>query len=464
MAALSYDLCVVGAGPGGFSAATRAARRGARVCLVEAGRMGGTCLNSGCIPARAIGTTAWMASLLKRGQEMGIEVEGLRTVWSKVVARKERIIGQLRDGLTQLASRRKIHVVMGEAAWEGGNRVTVRTGEGSCPVSVEAGRLIVATGSKPCPLPSAPFDGRRVLSSDDVLCLPELPGRIAIVGGGVVGCEFASYLAPLGVAVTILEGQDQLLPGGDREVARALAAIFRRAGIRVCTEASVERIAVSPAGVEVWSQGAGPLSVDQVLVTVGRRPNTTGFGWEAAGVLLAPSGAVPVDCRLETPSPGVFAVGDILGQHQTAYTAAYEGAVAAENALGAQEAVDYAPIPDCIFTIPEVASVGLTEERCQEQGIPAAASRVPWSASGRAMTLEETEGFLKVVYDTRTQRVLGVHLLGPRSTDLIGEAALALRCGFTLPQMARMIHGHPTLAEAFSEACARPFGEALYVA
>lgn len=459
----SYDLCVIGAGPGGFAAATRAAQRGARVALVEARELGGVCLNTGCIPARAIGTTAWLAAAVRRGAALGVKIGGYEIVWPDAVARKDRIVRRLREGLYQLAQARKIALIAGRAVVAGRGEVEVTPTDGGPRHGLTARGIIVATGSSPNPLPTIPFDGTRVLSSDDLLRLPALPKRLAVIGGGVVGCEFASYLAPLGVAVTVFEQAPQLLPGQDLEIAQALEAVLTKAGAKVYTGTRIVAVAVTQEGVTLrWGDGQ-IAAADQVLVTVGRRPNTQALGLEQAGVTLNGGGFVPVDEHLRTSAAGCLAIGDILGQYQTAYTATYEGAVAAENALGGTRRVDYAAVPECIFTMPEIAAVGLTERQAQSQGFPTAVSRIPWSASGRAMTLDETEGLIKVVFDAQTQRLLGVQMMGPRATDLIAEASLALRQGLTLSAVVEVLHGHPTLAETLWEASAQPLMQSLYV-
>lgn len=466
-----YDVCVIGAGPGGFAAATRAAQRGARVALIEAGALGGCCLNVGCIPARAIGTTAWLASAVRRGAALGVKISGYEIVWSDALARKDRIVRRLREGLKQLAQARRIDLIAGRAVLAGPGQVDVTpsspaeergAGGAKGTVPVRAKTVIVATGSSPRPWPSAPYDGRRVLSSDDLLRAPALPQRLVIMGGGVIGCEFASYLAPMGVSITVVEQAPQLLPGQDAGIAQALTAVLTKAGVRVQTGTSITSLQVGDDGVAVgW--GAETLQADQVLITVGRQPNTRGLGLEQAGVALTPTGHIRVDAFLRTTAPTMWAVGDLLGQHQTAYTASYEGAVAAENALGGRRTVDYTAVPDCIFTLPEIGAVGMTQAQAVARGIAAMVSRVPWSVCGRAATLEETDGFVQVVYEPSSRKVLGVQIIGPRATDLIAEAALALTQGATLEAMTGVVHGHPTLSEMLWEACAQPLAQSLYV-
>ena len=468
--ATPFDVCVVGGGPGGFAAATRAAAHGAAVCLIEARELGGVCLNTGCIPSRAIGTTATVASLIRRGGRFGVKVPAPEIVWPDVIARKDRVVRRLRDGLTQLAQQRRIQLVAGRAVLRGAGQVAATPAGSAAATVVEARTVIVATGSRPRSWAIAPFDGRRILSSDDLLRAAQLPRRLAIIGGGVIGCEFASYLAPLGVEVTVYELAPQLLPGQDAELAKALETSLTRAGVRVFTGAAVTAVTPGEADILVQgpSTGSGPapcdVRVDQVLVTVGRQPNTAGIGLEQAGVTLTPAGYVQVDRHLRAAAQTVFAVGDILGRHQTAYTASEEGAVAAENALGALQTVDYTVVPDVIFTIPEIATVGLTEAQARGTGHPSVAvSRIPWSVSGRAQTLDETEGFIKVVYETMGHRLLGVQMIGPRATDLIAEATLALKQQMTLADLVNVLHAHPTLSELLWEAAAQPLGRALYV-
>ena len=462
MGTTRYDLCVIGAGPGGFAAATRAAQRGARVALVEARELGGTCLNRGCIPARAIGTTAWLASVVQRSQTLGIRIGQHEVVWPDAVARKDRIVRRLREGLRQLVQARKIDLVAGRAVLAGADRVEVTPVAGGAPTTVDAGAIVLSMGSSPAPLPMAPFDGRQLISSDELLQATALPKRLVVIGGGVIGCEFASYLAPLGVEVTVFEREPQLLPGQDTDLAQALAATFTRLGVRLQTGTSVTAVIPGASDVVVqWGQGQA-VRADQVLVTVGRRPNTRETGVEAVGIVLTPSGHVRVDAQLRTSVPTIFAVGDLLGQHQTAYTASYEGMVAAENVLGGSRAVNYAAVPECIFTLPEIASVGLTETQARAAGNPIGVSRVPWTISGRALTLDETDGFVKIVYHQTTQQVLGVQVMGPRATDLIAEATIVIQRGLALPALVEVLHGHPTLSEGLWEAAAQPLMQALY--
>ena len=475
--ATSFDVCVIGGGPGGFAAATRAAARGARGCLVEARELGGGWLHTGCIPSRAIGATATVCSLVRRGERFGVKTSAPEIVWPDVLARKDRIVRRLRDGLTQLARQRRIELVAGRAVLQGAGRVVVASAGSTTTTVLDTKTVIVATGARPRGWAVAPFDGRRILSSDDLLRIPQLPQRLAVIGGGVIGCEFASYLAPMGVEVTVYELAPQVLPGQDPDLANALEASLTKAGVRVFTNARVTAVTPGAAdmvihmasGAEPEPGGGGgsphpPVHVDQVLVTIGRQPNTANLGLEQAGVTLTPSGHVQVDRHLRAAAQTVFAVGDILGRHQTAYTAGEEGAVAAENALGALQTVDYAVVPDCLFTLPEMATVGLTEPQAREHGhTSVAVSRIPWSVSGRAQTLDETEGFVKVVYDSSDQRLLGVQIIGPRATDLIAEAALALKQQMTLTDLVRVLHAHPTLSELLWEAAAQPLGRALYV-
>lgn len=461
--ATPYDVCVIGAGPGGFSAATRAAARQARVALVEAKALGGVCLNSGCIPSRAIGTTATVASLVRRSDRFGVKTAGTaEIVWPDAIARKDRIVRRLQDGLAQLATQRHIDVFQGRAVLQGPGRVAISSG-GSATTVLETRTIIVATGSRPKAWNVAPFDGRRILSSDDLLRATELPKRLAIIGGGVIGCEFASYLAQLGVEVTVYEMAPQLLSGNDAELAQALANSLTRAGARVITGALVKTVTAREHDVLIQAGEGQETTADQVLVTIGRQPNTAGLGLEQAGVTLTPSGCVNTDKYLRAAAQTIFAVGDVLGRLQTAYTASEEGAVAAENALGAMQTVDESVIPDCIFTIPEIATVGLTEAQARKAGLSVAVSRVPWTACGRAMTLDESDGFMKLVYDTASQKILGAQIIGPRATDLIGEATVAVKRGLTLSDLAATLHAHPTLSEMFWEAAAQPLGRALYV-
>lgn len=457
----SYDICVLGGGPGGLSAAIRGAQQGAQVCLVDPGPLGGTCLNRGCIPARALGTTARLMGQLKRAESLGIKLRDLQVDLNLVLVRKERILRRLRAGLVGLLQRSKVTWFEGRGILQGQQEVEVQASNG--PVQgLKTKTIILATGSKPGSIPNCPVDGKVVLSSDDILELRDLPSSLIVVGAGVVGSEFASYFSDLGVTVTLVEAADQILPSEDTRISEAFSQSLRRRGVTILIRSQVEGITRQASGAAVTLTGGKVLTSDLVLVATGRSPVLP----EGSGVLglKLERGSLPTDETLRTSVSTIFGIGDLLGEYQLACTASYEGALAAENATGQPRCVDYSVVPDAIYTEPEIASVGLTEAEATVKGAMVRVSRLSFAGFARAQTLEETEGFVQVVADRSDGRLLGVQMFGARATDLIGEAALALKQGLTLRHLVDTIHGHPTMSESLWEASAMALGQSIYYA
>ncbi|MBI3318042.1 MAG: dihydrolipoyl dehydrogenase [Candidatus Omnitrophica bacterium] len=457
----SYDLCVLGGGPGGFSAAVRSARTGARVCLVDPGPLGGTCLNRGCIPSRALGTTARFMAQMRKAETLGIQVGDFRVDLKKVLERKERILRRLRGGLGALLSRSEVTWLQGEGVLRGPQEVEVLA-EGRPGVGVRPKRIILATGSSPGCIPSCPSDGKAVVTSDEILDLAELPTSLIVVGAGVIGCEFASYFADLGVPVTLVEAAGQILPGQDPDISRAFQESLKRRGVKVHVNSKVQGIQAVSGSPSVTLTDGQALKACLVLVAAGRSPRLPG-GVEEAGVKLE-EGSVAVDEMLRTSAPSIYAIGDLLGEHQLAGTASYEGSLAAENALGQKRKADYRVVPETIYTEPEIASVGQTQSQAAALGLKVKVSRLSFTGFPRAQTLEETEGFIQVVADGKSGELLGVQMIGARATDLIGEAALAIRERLTLRQLEETLHAHPTMSESLWEASAAALDRSIYYA
>jgi dihydrolipoamide dehydrogenase len=483
--AQAFDLVVVGGGPGGYPAAIRAAQLGLKAALVEKERVGGVCLNWGCIPTKAMLRSAEVLETMQHGAEYGVLADNVRLDYSAVLKRKERVVKNLTDGVASLLKASGVTVVDGHARFVGPNTVEV-VGVGEAPLGdggprynappagdgrprarLEGRNLIVATGSTPVLLPIPGIDLPGVVTSDGAFLLGEVPKRIVIIGASAVGAEWASMFSAFGADVTMVELLPTLLPAEDEDLGKALAHSFARRGIKVQTQRTVSEITPAAKAKGKGSGGDGPLRVtitdpdgqhptqvetDVVLVGVGRRPNTGGLDLERAGVATDQRGWVEVDDRLRTNVPGIHAIGDVTGKVLLAHVASHQGLVAAGVIAGHDERMNYRAVPAATFTHPEVASVGLTEAKAREAGHDVVVGRFPFTALGRAQTYGVTEGLVKVVAERKYREVLGVHIIGPSASDLIPEGVLAMHLEATLDDIADTIHAHPTLGESGMEA------------
>ena len=494
----TFDLVVVGGGPGGYPAAIRAAQLGLKTALVEKERPGGVCLNWGCIPTKAMLRSAEVLETMQHSAEYGVLADNVRLDYSAVVKRKERVTKTLTDGVASLLKANGVTVVNGHARFVGPTAVeVVAVGEaplgaggplynappapdGRPQARLEGRSLIVATGSTPVLLPIPGIDLPGVVTSDGAFLLGEVPRRIVIIGASAVGAEWATMFNAFGSEVTMVELLPTLLPAEDEDMGRTLARSFTRRGIKVQTGRTVSEITQVAGGkggkggkratalqVTVTDpDGQHPTQVetDVVLVGVGRRPNTEGLDLERAGVATNARGWVEVDDRLRTNVPGVHAIGDVTGKVLLAHVASHQGLVAAAVLAGHDERMDYRVVPAATFTHPEVASVGLTEAKAAEAGHDVVVGRFPFTALGRAQTYGSTEGLVKVVADTRYGEVLGVHIIGPSASDLIPEGVLAMHLEATLDDIADTIHAHPTLGESTMEATMVALGLPVHTA
>ncbi len=458
-----FDVVVLGGGPGGYVAAIRAAQLGRTVCLVEKGQLGGTCLNRGCIPTKALVSSSHALAMARRLSEFGVDVGEARPRFDRMLARKDQIVARLRAGVAWLLKKNKVTVVSGVGRLAGRGRVELDAAGG--PSRVEARHVIVATGSEPIVFPSFGYDGRTVVTSEEALEFPDVPGSLLIVGGGVIGCELAFVFSSLGTKVTVVDVMPTVLPGEDPDCAAAVAASLASRGVELRTGVRIERIAPSDdgGGVVATLEDGGRLEAERALISVGRRPSSEQIGLEGAGVATGPKGEILVNERMETSAPGVYAVGDVVGKAMLAHVASAQGIVAAHNVSGGDRRMAYHAIPVAIFTSPEVASVGLGERRAREEGMDVRVGKFPFSASGRARAMGETEGFVKVIADAGTDRMLGVHIVGPCASELISEPAAAVRMRLTVAQFAEAVRAHPTLAEAIGEAADAVHGLAIHV-
>jgi len=463
-----FDLIVLGAGTGGYTAAFRAAQLGMNVALVDQGKIGGTCLHVGCIPTKALLESAEFFARIKKAKDFGILLEGQPDFdYEAIAKRRDQVVKRMWTGLKSLVDKNKVTWIAGRARFEGPTtiRVALVTEDGR-PASGSSGGervitakdVIIATGSRVKSLPGLVPDGRRIITSDDVTTKAELPKSIAIVGGGAVGSEFASLFHDLGVAVTLLEYLPGIIPLEDKDASAALERSFTRRGIKVMTKARFDAasVKVSDGGVTlmVGPEGspAAELKVDQLLVATGRAPNTEDLGLEKTKVQLE-RGFIKVDGWMRTGQEHVYAIGDAIGGLMLAHVAAHEGIVAVHEIAGeGPEPIDYDHQPRATYTHPQVASIGLTEQQCTERGIEIKKGVFNFAAVAKAVIVGETEGFAKVIADANTDEVLGVHLVGPGVTDLIAEAALGMTLEATAWEIGAATHPHPTLAEVIGEA------------
>ncbi|GAV26481.1 dihydrolipoyl dehydrogenase [Carboxydothermus islandicus] len=455
-----YDVAILGGGPGGYVAAIRAAQLGLTVAVVEKDELGGTCLNRGCIPTKALVSVAERLHQIKNSEVFGIEVSGYNFNFKKAAERKNQVVERLVKGIHYLFKKNKITLIKGTGRLTGKNEITVETSDGL--EKVEAKNIILATGSKPALIPALGYDGERVITSDEALNLEKLPAEMVIIGGGVIGSEFATIFSEMGVKVAIVELLPSILANTDKEVSRYLTTLFKKRGIQVKTKVAVKEVKKGEKITVVLENGE-ELITDMVLISIGRVLNTRNIGLEEVGVALGPKGEVLVDEYLRTNVENIYAIGDITGKMQLAHVASAQGIRVVENLVGEPKPMSYDVVPGCIFTLPEIAMVGLTSQEAEEKGIKIITGKFPFQASGKAVAMEETEGFVKIIADFYTHRILGGHIVGPHATDLIGEIALAVQKGLTLEEVAHTIHAHPSLPEAVMEAAEAALNRAIHI-
>ncbi len=446
------DVLVIGAGPGGYVAAIRAAQLGKKVTLVEKENVGGTCLNVGCIPSKALISAAERYEQMQNDPGMGIVAENVKVDFAKVQEWKQGIVAKLTGGVESLLKGNKVEVISGEAIFLGPNEVRVNREYESERLKFE--HCIVATGSKPTELKAFPFGGR-ILSSTEVLNLSELPKSMVVIGGGYIGVELSQMFAKFGTEVTLLEAESQILPTFERQLAQLVQKNMKKLKINVVRNAMAQSVEQNEDSVTVTytvKDKEEQVTADYLLVTVGRKPNTEDLGLDIAGVKVDEKGLIVVDDQCRTSNERIFAIGDIVAGPALAHKASYEGKVAAEVIAGQASAVDYKVIPSVVFSDPEVATVGLTEAEAKEKGYEVAAGKFPYAANGRALSLNSTDGFVKVVANKENGVILGAQIIGSEASNLIAELALAIEMGATLEDVALTIHAHPTLGEMTMEA------------
>jgi len=449
-----YDAAVIGAGIGGYVSAIRLAQLGKRVALIERERLGGMCLNWGCIPTKTLLATADLLGKVKRSEEFGVSVGDVSVDFQKVMARKDAVVDRLIRGVQFLVKKNKIQLVEGEGRILSRNQIGVAKADGSGE-TIETENIVIATGSEEARHSYAEIDEEKILTTKGALRLKKAPESLAVIGGDIIGIEFAVIFNALGTNVKILEASPNLLPALDGDIGRGYQRILKKKGIEVHLNTDVRSVEVKPSG-RVGTRAVvkdSPLDIEteKALITDSRRPVSKDLGLEKVGVQTR-DGFIVVDEHLRTNVPSIYAVGDVTGGKMFAHVAIAEGVAAAENIAGLESTIDYSTVPTCMYCQPEVASVGLSEAEAKEQGYNVAVGKFPLLANGGALALGETDGFAKVVCEGETGEILGIHLVAPHATDLIGEAALAMRMECTPEELGSLMHPHPTISEALMEA------------
>jgi len=458
------DVVIIGGGTGGYVAAIKAAQLGLKTILMEKDKLGGVCLNWGCIPTKALVSTAELINHLQRAGEFGIQVKDYSIDFPAIMKRKEMITWRLSSGVEQLLKANQVRVIKGEGQIIKPGTVEVTDAAGKKEI-IKTKNIIIATGSKVMRLPIPGIDNEGVITSDGALSLSELPSRMVIIGGGVVGIEFAGIFKTLGVEVTVVEMLPRILLPIDEEIAFRLTQVLKRKGIEILTDSKVKEIKKNHQNLEVListSDGEKKLETEKVLLAAGRVPELGNIDVQSLGIELD-KGAIKVDEKMMTNIPGIYAVGDVVGKIMLAHVASREGIVAVENIAGKKVLMDYKVVPNCVFSMPEVASVGLTEEEARKENSNIKVSKFPFIANGKALGMGETEGMVKIIADADTSELLGFHILGAHASDLIAEGTLALSVEATAFEIVNTIHAHPTLAETIAEAAEGITGKPIHI-
>lgn len=458
-----YDLVIIGAGPGGYTAAIYAAHHGLKVAVVEKNAPGGVCLNLGCIPTKAIASKAYPL----RNSDSAIASSSPEENFAKAFSHSAKVVKQLSQGVKFLLQKNGIDLINGHAVFDSPRTIRVAGADGGLLRTIDdPANIVIATGSAPAGIPTAQRDGINILDSNDVIGLDAHPGDLLIIGGGYIGCEFADIFSALGCNVTIVEALDRLLPGADNDLSAALERAFKRKGIRVHTETKVDKITHDTRITAGLSSG-GEVTADKALIAVGRTPNTAGIGLENAGVTVE-DGIIEVNDFMQTGAPGIYAIGDVTGKIALAHVASAQARVAVDNILGANNerpgrAMDYAAIPSVVYTDPEIASVGITEDAARESGQDVITSRFPFAAAGKAVVAGRPEGFIKLIADSQSGRILGGHIFGIQASELSAALTIAVQWRLTAEQLEHTVFAHPTVSESIHEAAEGVFGKPIHI-
>lgn len=457
---MNKDVIVIGGGPGGYVAAIKAAQLGADVCLIERDKVGGTCLNRGCIPTKALWRNAEILNTLKHIKEFGIELDGYSINIEEVQSRKQKVVDQLVSGIEQLLKANKIEVINGTASLIDKNTIAVTLFDGSTK-ELTAKNIIIATGSKTSIPPIEGADLEGILTSDELLNFKEIPKRLTIIGGGIIGMEFAGIFSAMGSTITVIN-RSSILKRVDSDIVKRFSVSVKKKGVELITDCSVDKIEKRDGLFYVIGEskkGKYEVEAEALLVATGRDPLLEGINLEGVGIEFSKRG-IKVDANYETNIKGIYAIGDVNGKNMLAHAASHQGIGVAEKIMGVENS-SHSPVPDCIFVFPEISSVGITEDEAKEQGIKYNSSKFLFGANGKALSLGESEGFVKVLSNEQ-EEIIGVHIMGPHASDLIHEGTLAISAKLKIDDIKNTIHAHPTLSEAFHEAVCGLKGEAIH--
>ena len=461
MAMDKFDVCVIGTGPGGYVAAIKAGQKGLKTALIEKSNFGGTCLNIGCIPTKTLIASAEVLHSARHAADFGVEITGeIKPNWTKMLKRKEEVLEKLRGGIAGLLKAAGVTVFKGSASFMNRQNVMVADGE-NAGTTIQAKNFIIAVGSTslvPGFIPQSP----RVITSTELLSIPKVPKSLLVLGGGVIGCEFACLFAEMGTEVTIVEMLPSILPPIDREVGKTLAKIMESKGIKIMTGAPLGDIKATAKGV-TGMVGDTKVSAEYLLVSIGRKSVAGELNLGAAGVQTNERGWIPVNEYAQTNVANIYAIGDVTGKGMLAHWASAQAAAAVDTIAGERTALLADQVPGAIFTTPEIGSLGASEEQLKEKGIAYKVGKFPFAALGKAMAINETEGFVKILADAETDAVLGMHIIGPHATDLIAEAGPVMKLECTARELGKAIHAHPTIGEAIMEAAHAVHGESAHI-